>query len=159
MEWKIPVFSHIICTNMFLRSPLLSLNLWHTGWVQPIIHFAGVLLDSVLFVHSGWLHCRCCVSTIPCCTIAWYTLPSALPTLKIQTVSWNVATHLASLSMSLSIVIKKRSPMSPFHRCSFTLKSYTNFLYFERTGAVVHTVYWTRWSSSLLAEGLRLIQE
>lgn len=103
------------------------------------------------------------VSTIPCCTIAWQRRCLQLfQPWKCRLVSWHVSTYLASLSLSLSFVMKESSPTSPFHRCTFTLKSYTNFLWFSDESWSWSCNWFTGWrwrSGRLLASGLELAQE
>ncbi len=88
------------------------------------INVAVVVHESVSFVQSDLLcSCGSCEynSLLHYCLSE--TLPSALPPWKCRLVSWHAATYLASLSLSLSLVVKESSPMSPLHRCHFILKT------------------------------------
>ena len=91
-----------------------------------------------LFVHSGRLSCSCgsCENNSLLHSLLTETLPSAPPTLGMQTCKLACCSLLGQPELEPIIWDEGRSsPMSHFHRCSFTPKSHTHFFLCFLVGA------------------------
>lgn len=116
---KFCLFTHHLTTTC---SCLVSLNLCHTGCIQPRVNVTVVAGESRL-VCSFWpdlLQLLFVLSTIPRCGLAWkrHCLP-LFQLCKCRLLSWHAATYLASPSLSLSSVMKESCPTRLFHRCGY----------------------------------------